>query len=462
MNRLPDRLPGRPPGRLPAPLFVRALRHPRAVALAVAALLLPAASAAAGLGEIYQMARDNDAQIAAARQAALAGQERAVQGRAGLLPNVGLSGYVRENTLRSALDPDRDRYQSSTIALELTQPILRLANWRGYEQGQLQARLAEQQLQLAEQQLRLRVSQAYFEVLQAEDALATLGGQKEAFGQQLAQAKRAYDVGLSPITDVTEAQSRFDLTVAQEIAARNELEIKSSTLEKSIGRALPPLDGLDPAATVDDLSLEQLTQLRDGAAITSLQVAASMTAEQIAQAEVAKQSAGHVPTVDLVAAAARNKNTGSGAFGDTDPYPKSIGLELNIPIYEGGAVSSRTREAAANLGRAQSELEETRRQARLDARQAMLGVLSGSALTRALQQALSSSETQVRATQRGFEVGVRTRIDVLNAEQQLFTTRRDLSAARYQTLVSTLQLRAAAGVLTEDDLRLLDRLLEPR
>jgi outer membrane protein len=163
-----------------------------------------------------------------------------------------------------------------------------------------------------------------------------------------------------------------------------------------------------------------------------------------------------------VAAAARNTNTNVGVFSGETIHPKSIGIEVNIPIYQGGVVSSRTREAAANLGRAQSELDELRRQAALDARQAMLGVQSGAALTRALEQAVSSSETQVRATRRGFEVGVRTRIDVLNAEQQLFTTQRDLSAARYQTLVALLQLRAAAGVLTEEDLRSLDRLLKPR
>lgn len=442
---------------------VAAPRRPWRLALAAVVFsAAPVAAGAAGLSEIYELARDNDAQIAAARQAALAGQERAVQGRAGLLPNVEVRGSARHNRDRSTAYGDGRDYASSTLSASLSQPLYRLANYLGYEQGQLQTELANQQLQQAEQLLRLRVSQAYFEVLQAEDALSTLSTQKESFVQQQAQAKRSYEVGLSPITDVSEAQSRLDLTLAQEIAALNELEIRRSTLEKSIGRALPPLDRLDPAVAVDLLNAEQLAQLRDSAVDNSLQVAAGIIAEQIARLEVSKQDAGHVPAFDLVATAARNKNTNVGVFGGETTYPKAIGIEVNVPIFQGGMVSSRTREAAANLGRAQSELDEVRRQAALDARQAMLGVQSGAALTRALEQAVSSSATQVRATRRGFEVGVRTRIDVLNAEQQLYTTQRDLSAARYQTLVALLQLRAAAGVLTEDDLRSLDRLLKPR
>ena len=424
--------------------------------------LTPALTSAAGLNDIYQLARDNDAQLAAARQTALAGQEREVQGRAGLLPNVALSANLRQNRDRSTAYSGQQGYESSNLALTASQPLYRPANRKTYEQGQLQAQLATQQLQQAEQQLRLRVARGYFEVLQAEDALATLLSQKTAFAQQLAQAKRGYEVGLTPITDVAEAQSRHDLTVAQGIAARNDLELKRNALEKSIRSALPPLNPLAPSASVELLSAEQLAQLRDGAGTSSLQVAAGVLAEQIARLEIDKQRTGHGPTVDLVFSASHNRNTNFGVFGGTDTSPASLGIELNLPLYQGGAVDSRLREAAANLGRTQSELDEARRQAQLDARQAMLGVQSGAALTVALQQAISSAETQVRATSRGFEVGVRTRVDVLNAEQQLYTTQRDLSAARYQTLVAMLQLRAAAGLLQDDDLRNLDRLLQPR
>jgi outer membrane protein len=161
-----------------------------------------------------------------------------------------------------------------------------------------------------------------------------------------------------------------------------------------------------------------------------------------------------------VGALRNDKNLNYGQFGGSQTREASIGVELAVPIYQGGAVSSRVREALADRDRAQQELANAERQATLDAQQAQLGVQSGAALTQALKQALVSSETQLRSTQRGLQVGVRTRVDVLNAEQQLFATRKDLAAARYKTLVSTLQLKAAAGTLAETDLRALDSLLE--
>ncbi len=445
-----------------SPTLHRRAAPKRALITSLLALCCASGVGAAGLGDILQLARDQDAQLLAARQAALAGREKTVQGRAGLLPTVTATANLRQNHDRSTAYVGGQNYDSHAVALTLNQPLWRPANLQVYRQGQLQTQLAEQQLQQAEQALRLRVARAYFEVLQAEDAGATLAAQQAAFAQQLAQAKRSYEVGLSPITDVTEAQSRHDLTLAQQIAARNDLELKRRALEKSINRDLPPLNGLDPAASVEMLTAQQIDQLRDAAPNQSLQVLAGITAEQIARSEIDKQRAGHSPTIDLVASASRNRNLSYSAFGGTSTSPLVVGLELAVPLYQGGAVDSRVREAAANLGRSQAELEEARRQARLDARQALLGVESGSALAQALRQAVSSAETQVQATRRGFEVGVRSRVDVLNAEQQLYTTLRDLSAARYQTLVAALQLRAAAGSLGDDDLRALDRLLQPR
>ena len=214
-----------------------------------------------------------------------------------------------------------------------------------------------------------------------------------------------------------------------------------------------------PEVNIDVLSAEQLQALSGAASQRALQVGIGVTAEQIARFEVAKQDAGHYPTVDLVASLGKNRNANYGALGGQQTRTSSIGIELAVPLYQGGAIDSRTREALANLGRAQSELENARRQATLDARQALLGVQSGIALNQALRQAVTSGETQVRSTRRGLEVGVRTRVDVLNAEQQLYTTRRDLSAARYQALIAGLQLRAAAGALSEQDLKALDALL---
>ena len=440
------------------------MRTTLASAISLASLCGALGSAtAANLGAVYEMARGADALYAAQVAAAAAGREKSPQGRALLLPSINATGNTTSNHDYSSSYPGAADYPSRAWALSLTQPLLRVANIKAYEQGELQALLADQQLKLAEQDLLLRISKGYFDVLLAQDVLASVGAQKEAFAQQLAQARRGLEVGVSPITDVNEAQSRYDLTLAQEIAARNDLEVKRRILEKAIARELPPLARLDPVASIDILPADLQGALATRATNDALQVAIGITAEEVAQREVERQQAGHYPTLDLVASTGENRNvnySGLGGGQGINTRTSMVGVNLSIPIYQGGAVSSRTREAAANLDRAQQELLNARRQAQLDAREALLGVQSGSALHQALRQALSSSETQVRSTRRGLEVGTRTRVDVLNAEQQLYATKKDLAASRYETLMAGLKLKAAAGVLTEQDLRALDQLLK--
>jgi outer membrane protein len=438
------------------------MRNLYSVAALIAALLGAPAAHAANLSAIYELARANDAQYAIAVQTAAATREKLAQGRALLLPTVGISGNARENSDQSTLYTGTRTYSSTNIALSASQPLYRPANMATYEQGEMQAKLADHQLMLAEQELLVRVSKAYFEALQAQDALATLGNQKTAFAAQLAQARRNLEVGLAPITDVNEAQSRHDLTVAQEIAARNDLELKRRALERIIGRDLPPLATLAAGVNIDILPSEQQLQLYGAAAQQALPVKIGMINEQIARIEVDKQNAGHSPTLDLAMNVGRNSNANFGSLGGQQSHTRtaSIGLEVAVPLYQGGGISSRVREAAANLGRAQSEIENARRQSTFDARQALQGVDSGLALQQALRQAVNSGEANVRSIQRGLQVGLRTRVDLLNAEQQLYTTLRDLSAARYQALISGVQLRAAAGALSAQDLNALDALLK--
>ena len=421
-----------------------------------------APAAAANLGAVFEMARGADALYAAQVAAAAAGREKSPQGRALLLPSVNLTGNSNWNRDHSTSYPGAADYQSGAWALSLTQPLLRIANVKAYQQGELQALLADQQLKLAEQDLLIRVSKSYFDVLLAQDVLASVGAQKGAFAQQLAQARRSFEVGTAPITDVNEAQSRYDLTLAQEIASRNDLEVKRRILEKSIARELPTLAPLDPEASVDILPGDVQNALAARASTDALQVAVGITVEEVAQREVGRQQAGHLPTLDLVASTGENRNVNyQGVSGrGVNTHQTIVGVNLTLPIYQGGAVDSRVREAAANLDRAQQELTNARRQAQLDAHEALLGVQSGSAMHQALRQALSSSEAQVRSTRRGLEVGLRTRVDVLNAEQQLYATKKDLAASRYETLMAGLKLKAAAGVLTEQDLRALDSLLK--
>jgi outer membrane protein len=420
---------------------------------------LPISSQAANLSDIVQLARANDPVFAAARAAADAGREKYVQGRAGLLPTLSANGSARSVHETNTSVTDAVNYHSGTASIALVQPLLRKANYEAFRQGELQTQQAELQLKLAEQDLLMRVARGYFDVLQAQAALESVRAQKEAFSQQLAQANKSFSVGMSPITDVNDAQSRYDLTLAQEIGAINEVEVKRRALEKSIHTSLPPLAALDDGAPIDLLEPEQLQSLVDSAQTQALQVTIGETSSEIARRDVAREAAGHWPTADLVV----NKSENYHSYGVAGPFSTrqaTVGVEVAFPLFQGGAVSSREREAAANLERVKDELENARRQASFDAGQAMLGVQSGSAMNRALKQALTSNEVQVHSTRRGLEVGVRTRVDVLNAEQQLYATKRDLAAARYQTLVSVLQLKAAAGVLNDQDLTELDGLLK--
>jgi outer membrane protein len=407
------------------------------------------------------LARDADALYGAARAAAAAGRERLPQARAALRPNLVFSHVQRRNRDGStSYVGGTDSYDASTTSLVLSQPVFRIANQVALEQAELQTELVEIQLAFAEQDLLLRVARAYFDVLQMDDELTVARAQKDAFAQQLAQARRSFEVGTAPVTDLNEAQARHDLAVAQEIAVRNELQLRQRVLERSIGRPLPRLARLRPEAAVtlmDDTSLQALVDAapRDGAAVRVARLVVAVAAQ-----EIRRRDAGHTPTLDLVASVGHSTGVGvTPSLEGSSTRQASIGFELNVPLYQGGSVSSRVREAIAERLRAEQELLQAERQARFDAQQSLLGVNSGIALTQALQQAVASSESQVRSSQRGLQVGVRTRLDVLNAEQQLFSARKDLANARYRTLIAALQLRGVAGALGDADVQLVDRLL---
>jgi outer membrane protein len=400
-----------------------------------------------------------DAKLAAAREAYKPGQEKLPQGKAGLLPNLSLSAsYLDTRTESSALPTTNT--EPYGYRLLLVQPLYRQQNLEAYEQGKIQALLSEQQLKLAEQELLLRAATAYFEVLRAQDALATAQAQKQAFAEQLAQARKSFEVGAATITDTHEAQARYDLTTAQEIAALNELDVRRRALEKIISRESPALARLAEGVTMPLPEPANMDACVKQAEEGSLGVAISRSGFELARREVRRQRGGYLPNLDLQASYADNRNTSTTLAGTgVDTQTSQIGVVLGWNLFEGGATDSRVREAVANQERARYDLEDARRQSRLDARQGFLGVMSGDAQVRALEQALVSSEAQLKSTKLGLEVGVRTRVDVLNAQQQVFSTRRDLSAAHYQTLLAGLQLKAAAGTLGEEDLKALDALL---
>ena len=427
---------------------------PLALALAFA---LPAH--AANLSDAYRDAQAYDAQYAAARAALEAGREKAEQGRAGLLPQVDLSGNVTRSHVDSSLPGGDVDYTGNGASINAVQPLFRKQNWVAFEQAKNQTRIAEMQFKLAEQELILRVAQAYFDVLQSQDNIAFIGAQKAAISEQLASAKRNFEVGTATITDTHEAQARYDLAAAQEIAERNTLNIRLRALEKLIGKPAGALDALvEPAQLKAETG--GIDEWADRAAQGNLQTEIQRIAKTIADQEVERNRAGHYPTLDAVAGYNVNNNQNLGTL-QADMRTASIGLQLNLPIYQGGLVSSRVREAVANQEKARQDLEAAARDAGLSARQAYLNVESGVARVRALEQALVSSQAQLDSTKLGLSVGVRTNLDVLNAEQQVLSARRDLAGARYAYLLAGLSLKAAVGTLNPADLAEIDQHLKP-
>jgi outer membrane protein len=432
------------------------------VLLGLACLSLQAIPA--DLLQVYHEALVNDAQYAAARATVEAGRETLPQGRAGLLPTIGVTaGSVwNDNRYHSAGQPSwKNDYNTHTYNVSQTQPLFRWQNVIQYGQAQWQVAQAEAVFAQAAQNLILRVAQAYLDVLYAQENLAAVRASKDAIALQLAQARKNFEVGTATITDTHEAQSRFDLASAQELAGENDLEVKRYALRTIVGKEIGELSRLRADAELLPPQPAAMERWVEAAENDSFQVQAQQAALEVAQGEVERMRAGHYPTLDMVANYGKSDGALSASSGGSlHTDTRNIGLQLSIPIYEGGAVSSRARESMANRNAAQSLLENARRTATLSARQSFLGVVNGLAQIQALNAALVSSISALEANKLGYEVGVRINIDVLNAEQQVYLTRRDLAKVRFDTLLAQLELKAAVGALSEGDLERINPLFE--
>ena len=427
-----------------------------ALALALA-LALPASGA--DLLGIYRDARLADPVYQAARAQYQATTERLPQARSGYLPQVNGGASIFRNSSERDGAPDAD-YTLKVYSVTLAQPVVRMQNWIAINQAQQVVLQAEATLAAAQQDLALRTAQAYFDVLLARDNVALSETQKTAIDQQLAQAKRNFEVGTSTIVDTLEAQARYDQSVAKEIADKNDLEVKRRALDVLLGKTPDGLVPLREPLKLAEPSPNDVEAWVKAAAESSFAVAVARANREIAQQEVARQRAGHLPTLDLSASISRTDNPltaqplVSGVSND-----RAIGLTLSVPIFAGGLTQSRVREAVALRDRAEQDFENTQRGVAQAVRTAYLNVTSGIAQVRALEQAQVSTQSQLDSTILGRDVGVRTSVDVLNAQQQVFQTRRDLQAARYSYLMNTLRLKAATGTLTEADVEEVNRAL---
>lgn len=413
---------------------------------------------------VYQKAKTQDPQYQASRKAFVAAMEKLPQARAGLLPTVSLTASKNRQfgtaSFAGADAVDRD-VQSWSWNAQITQPLIRWANWVGYQQADASTRQAVAQFSMAEQDLILRVSQAYLDLLVATQSTEVMRAQLLALDEQLALAQRTYSVGTGTITDVHEAKAKWAQSQAQSVAAAQELENKRAELEKILGEpATNPVGGLSHGIPMQfSASLEDWISQADA---QNPQIKGLKATLDAANKEVAKNEAAHLPTLDLVLSRATNYSSGSlSSPADLSTHVNSnqAGLQLNIPLYAGGAMQSRIRESLALAEKAQDELTLTRRTVVTQVRQAYSGVMSGQAQIAALQTAVEAGRNAVESNKIGLRIGTRITPDVLSAEQQLYASMRDLSKAHAETTMQHLKLKSAAGAITQDDLMALDQLL---
>jgi outer membrane protein len=431
-----------------------------ALALAVAVVFAGSAQAQS-LQELYDSARATDATYQSAKAQYDANLAKADQAKAGILPTAGLSAGLNRSLLDS-VNPTLDKdYTTQTAALSGTQPLYRPANWITYEQGKKSIEVAQAQLVVAEQDLVVRVAQAYFDVLAASDTLAFVRAQKTAVAEQLASAKRNFEVGTATITDTREAQARFDLARSQEIAAENDLLVKKIALDTIVGKTnAQPTPLAQPAVlpSVEEADVYKWVSQAEGA---SPNVQQALVALDVARLETQKAKAGNLPTLDLTAAYNVNRypNGTSSLPSNSRNNTAVVGLSLTIPLFAGYSVQNRIRETLSLEDKAQADLDATRRAVTQSTRTAFYGVLSGLAQVKALEAAESSSQIALDANKLGYQVGVRINIDVLNSQSQLYQTKQSLAQARYNVLVGSLKLRQASGSLKPEDLQAVNALL---
>jgi len=406
---------------------------------------------------IYKLALQNDSQFRAAQAEYHALLELKNQSVAAFLPTISASANYTEREGKTVTTSNTNNdYTTNGYSLNLTQPLYRHANYIRLEQSDAQIAQASAVFENAKQDLILRVATQYFAVLAAEDDLEFAKSEKTSIAEQLEQTRQRFNVGLIAITDVHEAQARYDQAVASAIVAQNTLAISNETLREITSKnhsALSPLSVEHPLVSPEPADIRQWVDMANN---HNALLTANRKDVEVAQAEVSRQSAGHYPTLDLTASYTYTDYDENYLFGGQERTNNAVSLQLNIPLYQGGNINSLTRAAAYRLTQTRETLEQQKRATNRQTRSAYLSVIANISQVKALKQALVSSLIASEATQAGFEVGTRTAVDVLNSQRDLFRARRDYAQARYNYVLETLKLKFAAGTLSATDIEQLN------
>jgi outer membrane protein len=418
---------------------------------------------AQNLLETYELALQNDPVLKQAQANQSAIGESKDQSIARFLPNIsatGASNRVVQTNTKSGLVanafPPRQEYWDNTISVNLTQPIFHWDYWVQLSQSDNQTAQAEAAYQAELQNLMVKTTQAYFNVLSAQDNLEFTIAEKQAISRQLEQAKQRFEVGLIAITDVNEAQAGFDQARANEIEAANNLDNQKEALREIIGENDALLSILGTQLPLSKPNPDDIKVWSDAAEANNFSIISAFNQAEVSRKSIALQRSGHLPRLDLVASYGQTDNTSVfGVRGDT----KSVGVQFNMPLFEGGAVNSRTRQASYEYEADREKLNETKRSVKRQVKDAYRGVVSTISRVEALRAAVTSAESALEATEAGFEVGTRTMVDVLNEQRNLFRAKRDFSRTRYDYLINSIKLKQASSDLTLDDLEKINRLL---
>lgn len=440
-------------GKLPAAgAGLRRMARVAGACAALAGMAMAQPAWSLDLRQAYQAAFENDANIRASRAGAMAGRERLPQARAQRLPNVGLTATRNHNDLtsntRNVLNQpvsSESQYFSGSQTLTVRQPLYRPYMNALVRQAEAQVQEADSTLERDEQALVTRVGEAYFDALLAQDQLMLVGAQKTTYTTQLDAARKSFAAGSGTRTDIDEAQARLDLTLAQELEGKQNVEFTRRRLEALTGRNVDTLARLDvgrftPAAPVPG-SVEAWIERAEHASPELQSLRAQLEG---ARQEIDKAKSGHYPTLDALAQWSRTSNDSVTNLNSRYDN-KTLGLQLTVPLYAGGYVSSTVRQAVAAHERAREALEATRLDLGVRVHREFRGMTEGVLHISALEQAVRSAEQAVLSNRKSFQAGSRTTIDVLNAEQQKTLAQRDLAQARYVYLVSRLRLQALAG-----------------
>lgn len=437
----------------------------RKAAIAVSILAASLSAQATSFVELYRAALLSDPQYAAAKADRDAADSLVTQSRGQFFPQISASSSriknnqnVTSHSGSSVSSKDYD-FTARAASLSLSQALFRPQIWASYAQTLAQVQQAEGSLRQSHQDLILKLALAYFEILLSEDNVTLAGEQKAAIAEQLKQATRYFEAGVGTITDINEAQARYDTVVAQEIAAQNSVEVKIRALEQIVGAVHRQLDHLGSRLVLEMPQPANIDEWLEFSRANNPAIKAREAALEVAQKEVYKSVAAHLPTVDLVASRVQNEDPSFTMIG-ANTWNSTVGIQISLPLFSGGTTQGRVNQASAQKERARYELDAQTRAVTQSTRTEFLNVVNGVAQVNALTQAVKSNEVALYSARKGLEAGTRTSFDVLNAQQLLFTAKRDLAQARYQYVLARLKLRGAAGLLDENDIELVQRWLD--